>query len=467
MKKKGKIFCLILVFMLIGTSCVQRRLDQLEARRTQTIVSDGGFSGSDGIFYPDNIDKYDVETYLSWYKDLQKPPKLQLPNPENPKELTNKEMVEDFNYVFNELKANYPFFKVLKRDYNIDFLGSYKKYLKRIENAKTDQEFVDEMTGIMGELNNYHARIADKAYVANTLKYYSKNWNTPSIYYEFLKMNKQVVRNRYSLSGEQTADIGQNNQKRALPFVSKDQNSNLSFESPAEGIALLKINSMLDPEKFAEDEAVLNEFLRNKHLYKALIIDIRENYGGNMDYWQKFLLPKILTSPKSVTNHLFFKDSARAKLILADDTLNIENLKDIDISAIKLSHASDLKDFDYYIRDTITVNPDDSQKDYGFEGNIYLMVDKAVFSAAEGMASFMKHSDAAFLIGETTGGDGITLGVINDVMPNSGLVFTYTNTLGYAPDGSIDAEKRTVPDIESSSFKNSIETIEEIEAGNF
>ena len=467
MKKQGKIFCLILVFMLISTSCAKRRLDQLEARRTKTIVSDGGFTGADGIFYPDNIDKYDVETYLNWYKDLQTPPKLQLPNPENPKELTNKEMVEDFNYVFNELKANYPFFKVLKREYNLDFLGSYNKYLKRIENAKTDQEFIDEMTGIMGELNNYHARIADKAYVEDTLRYYSKNWNTPSIYYEFLKMNKQVVRNRYNLSGEQTADIGQKNQKRALSFINKKQTANLTFESPAEELALLKVNAMVDPEKFSEDEAVLDEFLKNKHLYKALIIDIRENYGGNMDYWQKFLLPRLLKSPKSVTNHLFFKDSDRAKLILADDTLNIEKLDDIDISAVKLSHSSDLKDFDYYIRDTITVNPDESEKKYGFDGNIYLMVDKAVFSAAEGMASFIKHSDAAQLVGEITGGDGITLGVINDVMPNSGLVFTYTNTLGYAPDGSINAEKRTVPDIESASFKNSIETIEEIEAGNF
>ncbi len=95
------------------------------------------------------------------------------------------------------------------------------------------------------------------------------------------------------------------------------------------------------------------------------------------------------------------------------------------------------------------------------------MVDGAVFSAAEGMASFMKHSGSATLIGEQTGGDGITLGIINDVMPHSGLVFTYTNTLGYAPDGSINEEKRTLPDIQSSSYRNSLETIEEIEAGNY
>ena len=106
-------------------------------------------------------------------------------------------------------------------------------------------------------------------------------------------------------------------------------------------------------------------------------------------------------------------------------------------------------------------------KENKFKGNLYLLVDEGVYSAAEGLANFCKNTKIAKLVGHKTGGDGITLGVINDVMPNSGLVFTYTNTLGYAPDGSINAEKRTVPDIESESFKNSIETIEEIEDGNF
>lgn len=267
--------------------------------------------------------------------------------------------------------------------------------------------------------------------------------------------------------GQQSSPTSNQAKKEAMGVLKNSQSANLTVDTSKEGIAIIKINEMTDPNRFAEDELVINELLRNKHLYKALVIDIRENYGGNQEYWQNFLLPKLLTSQKSVTNHLFFKDSDKAKLILADDTLNVEALSNVDISGIKLDHYNDLENFDYYIKDTITVSPDESNKNYGFEGNIYLLVDHVVFSAAEGMASFMKHSSAATLIGEQTGGDGITLGVINDVMPNSGLVFTYTNTLGYAPDGSINAEKRTLPDIQSASFRNSIETIEEIEAGNF
>lgn len=209
-----------------------------------------------------------------------------------------------------------------------------------------------------------------------------------------------------------------------------------------------------------KDQKVLDEFLRNKHMYKALVIDIRNNVGGNMEYWQSFLLPKLTKNPKQVINHMFFKDSAKTRLLLQDNTLNMENLSNVDITGIRLDHAEDLKDFAYYIKDTITINPDETKRDNGYEGPIFLLVDENVFSAAEGFASFIKHTEFATIVGTQTGGDGITLGVINSVLPNSGLVFTYTNTLGYDPSGEINEEDPTKPDIESASYRQSIETIE-------
>lgn len=462
MKKISKIFCLILVFMLINTSCVKRRIDYLETRKNKENIEFLDFNIKKEEFDPDDIDKFDAKTYLSWYKNLDNPPKLKLGEVSKAKPLTKKEMVEDFNYVFNELKENYPFFDVLKRKKNVDFLGNYNKYLQRIEKAKNDQEFIDKMTEIIGELDNSHAKIADKNYVDYILKYYANNWNSPSIYYEFLNLNKTVVRNRYNLKGVQSSQKPKGNKKKSLSTLENNSSSNMTLDTSVKDIAIIRIKQMLDPEFIKEDEEILNEFLKNKHLYKALVIDIRGNSGGNMEYWQKFLLPKLLKSQKEVSNHLFFKESQRAKLILADESLNIEKVSNVDLSAIKLEHSEDLKKFDYYIRNTIVVNPDESDKNNAYEGKIFLLVDKNVFSAAEGFASFMKNSKVATLVGQDTGGDGITLGVINDVMPNSGFVFTYTNTLGYSPDGKINAEDKTQVDIKSNSYRNSIDTIEEI-----
>lgn len=462
MKKISKIFCLILVFMLINTSCVKRRIDYLETRKNKENVDFLDFNVKKEEFDPDDIDKFDAKTYLSWYKNLDNPPKLKLGEISKAKPLTKKEMLEDFNYVFNQLKENYPFFDVLKRKKNVDFLGNYNKYLQRIEKAKNDQEFIEKMTEIIGELDNSHAKIADKNYVDYILKYYANNWNSPSIYYEFLNLNKAVVRNRYNLKGVQSSQKPKGNKKKSLSILENGSSSNMTLDTSVKDIAIIRIKQMLDPAFIKKDEEILNEFLKNKHLYKALVIDIRGNSGGNMEYWQKFLLPKLLKSQKEVSNHLFFKDSQRAKIILADETLNIEKVSNVDLSAIKLEHSEDLKKFDYYIRNTIVVNPDESDKNNAYEGKIFLLVDKNVFSAAEGFASFMKNSKVATLVGQDTGGDGITLGVINDVMPNSGFVFTYTNTLGYSPDGKINAEDKTKVDIKSNSYRNSIDTIEEI-----
>ena len=47
-------------------------------------------------------------------------------------------------------------------------------------------------------------------------------------------------------------------------------------------------------------------------------------------------------------------------------------------------------------------------------------------------------------------------------MPNSGLVFTYTNTLGYDPAGKINEENPTTPDIISNSYRDSLTTIDKL-----
>ena len=130
---------------------------------------------------------------------------------------------------------------------------------------------------------------------------------------------------------------------RRSDFFKPDTNNNLEFEEASDDIAILRVKSMAGSEKYTEDLKVLKEFLKNKHLYKALVIDIRGNAGGNMEYWQNFLLPKLITGPKSVTNNLFFKESNQAKLMFADDSYNVERLSNVDISAIKLDNEEDLK----------------------------------------------------------------------------------------------------------------------------
>ena len=457
--KKLSLILLLIGFAVLNTSCVKRRMAQLEREKIAKENPGKKITASSDNFYPDNIVDFSTDEFIKWYKDLKAPPKLVLASPENPKALTKSEMVNDFEYLFKELKENYPFFEVLKRKYEIDFLANHDIYLKKVKDCKTDGEFIKVLTEIMADLNNYHAKIADSAYVDQTLSYYSQNWNQPSIYYEFLNLNRQVVRNRYGINGVQSKTNNGHIKRKQKKALASEESPNLVLESQGD-LAILKIKQMGDLSNKEADEKVLDEFLRNKHMYKALVIDIRDNVGGNMEYWQNFLIPKLSKNPTQVVNHMFFKDSDKTRLLLTDDNLNMESLSNVDITGIKLDHAEDLKDFSYYIKDVIAIDPNESQKDNGYEGKIFLLVDEDVFSAAEGFASFIKHTEFATIVGSQTGGDGITLGVINSVLPNSGLVFTYTNTLGYDPTGQINEENPTIPDIESSSYRESIEIIE-------
>lgn len=468
MKKKSKLSLLALVFLILFSSCAQRRIDYLNQRK-DIILSEKKPKEKKIIkFNPDQIDEFkSTNDYLTWYKSLDGPCQLIFKDKKDQKELSQEERVEDFNYLFNQIRDNYPFFGILKRQYGIDFLGNYSRYLNEVKFCKSDQEFQKIMQNIMADLHNDHATIADEEYVKETLEYYSHFWKDPSMYYEFLTMNKESVRDRYNIKGVQSSQIEKEKSKKksghkktSLETLTEDDGENLQTKIIKPGLGLVRVNEMLAEYELSDDMNKLDEFLENNPNLKALIIDIRQNSGGNIEYWQNYLLPRLIEKKVSVENHMFFRDGMRTKMLLQSEDISYENIENVNLANMDLNHKEDLENFSYYSKDEIEISP---LKENRFKGNLYLLVDEGVYSAAEGLANFCKNTKIAKLVGHKTGGDGITLGVINDVLPNSGLVFTYTNTLGYAPDGSINEEEKTNVDIVTESLNESIDTIKKLE----
>ena len=468
MKKKNKLSLLVLVFLILFSSCAQRRIDYLNQRKDIILSEKKPKEKKIVKFNPDQIDEFkSTDDYLTWYKSLDGPCQLVFKDKKDQKELSQEERVEDFNYLFNQIRDNYPFFGILKRQYGIDFLGNYSRYLNEVKFCKSDQEFQKIMQNIMADLHNDHATIADEEYVKETLEYYSHFWKDPSMYYEFLTMNKESVRDRYNIKGVQSSQIGKEKSKKksghkktSLETLTEDNGENLQTKIIKPGLGLVRVNEMLAEYELSDDMNKLDEFLENNPNLKALIIDIRQNSGGNIEYWQNYLLPRLIEKKVSVENHMFFRDGMRTKMLLQSEDISYENIENVNLANMDLNHKEDLENFSYYSKDEIEISP---LKENKFKGNLYLLVDEGVYSAAEGLANFCKNTKIAKLVGHKTGGDGITLGVINDVLPNSGLVFTYTNTLGYAPDGSINEEEKTNVDIVTESLNESIDTIKKLE----
>ena len=101
------------------------------------------------------------------------------------------------------------------------------------------------------------------------------------------------------------------------------------------------------------------------------------------------------------------------------------------------------KEFGYYYQLDSGYAGDNSAQ---FTGKIFLLVNKAVFSASEGLSMFCKKTGFATIVGSRTGGDGGGTDPALFTLPNSGLVIRFSKEMALNPDGSANEETHTMPD---------------------
>lgn len=105
-------------------------------------------------------------------------------------QLSEEEKIDDFKYVYNVIKTGYPYLDVNKRLNHIDWLENEDKYIKRIKNTESDEEFIEEISSILSKLNNRHTELIDNKnrYELFKKSYSNNNW------YDFLNDKKVVDR---------------------------------------------------------------------------------------------------------------------------------------------------------------------------------------------------------------------------------------------------------------------------------
>jgi C-terminal processing protease CtpA/Prc len=79
-------------------------------------------------------------------------------------QLTTEQKVEDFNYLYNTMKDNFPFFEVKKRMINYDWLAHKNEFEERIRNTKNDKEFYEELNKIVNLAQNAHTHILEGSF---------------------------------------------------------------------------------------------------------------------------------------------------------------------------------------------------------------------------------------------------------------------------------------------------------------
>lgn len=358
--------------------------------------------------------------------------------------LTEEQKIEDFNYLYKTIEENYPFLETNKRLNNVDWLSKKEEYLQRVKNTKSDIEFLMTLNSILSELNNGHTHmITNSSQFRDFREIYSMNkgWQK--------KVQLPVLNNKKALA---RYNINKNEKIQVLN-QEKNENTegikNASTKDIVEGkIGYIYIPQMISYYNMGKDIELIDKYLNNIKEYQALIIDIRGNSGGDSYYWISYLVPKLIDKVYENTTYSFWKDGEIINNYLKKSKVKYSTgfgeVKDLDTTKLVNLQVEVKEDFKYYSKNTMEISP--SEDSIKFKGNIYMLVDKGVYSSSEAFASFAKQTGFATLIGERTGGDGIGSDPLLHMLPNSGYIFRFSKDMGTIADGTSNEEFKTEPD---------------------
>lgn len=353
------------------------------------------------------------------------------------KQLTEKEKLDDFEYMYTILKENYPYLEVNKRLNGVHWLENKDDYISRIKATPNDESFFNTLNVILSDLNNGHTQMIDK----NNFSYFK------SVYEKYSKENEEWLS---QLNNQKTIErYSSINEKENLNYSSENIiPNNVKIMDLEKGkIAYIAIHSF-NTFNIDEDMKIIKPYLEQIKNYKDLIIDIRGNGGGNTRYWTDNIVPMLINKPLEEKLYLTYRGGDFLEPFVKNRTGGYEKLTPI--SNIYDENLKNLppelkEDFKYCLK---IINNYEPKTSGGFKGKIYLLVDKHVFSSSERFAVFAKSTGFATLVGEKTGGDGLGVDPAVCSLPNSGYVFRFTQEMGLVSDGSCNFENKTKPDIE-------------------
>lgn len=103
-----------------------------------------------------------------------------------------------------------------------------------------------------------------------------------------------------------------------------------------------------------------------------------------------------------------------------------------------------MADFKYYFKDSYLIEPNENG---GYDGDIYLLVDRYNYSSADIFVQFAKETGFAYIIGEPTSGEGTQMDSILLSLPNSGYVIQFPNVMLLNSKGENPVETLVEPNL--------------------
>ena len=386
---------------------------------------------------------------------------------------TRGEYLEDLDHLYNTLTANFPFFGVIYRSRGVDMHERYKitrEYIENIEHIRDDAHFAQ----IINHLFIERARSAGHFDMlqGDMLRMHIEVFSNQvaqfggQFLYFLYELDNPATRALHSLTDDHFAPPAPGEGR----FVSATTSSNIETRIIEPGrIAYVNILSMSHATMQLDRETLYN-FYRYIADFDHLIIDIRQNGGGDSQFFPNLVIAPNISEPMEYYFYMFMMDGSHNRRLLKtwfgnwwDGTAEYPTFAPVyDDLLCRLTELDedDAKLLDFYWAWRGYIRP--SQDEAIFGGKIWLLVGERNFSASENAAAISRQTGFATLVGETTSGDGVGINPLVLALPNTGVVVRFSPIYGTDPLGRNNQEFGTDPHVFNRPRRNALQTTLEL-----